>query len=120
MTEPKIYVPKCSAKEHKFRDGGSIIKLGMHAETMITFLREHANEKGYVNLAIGKRREVGKYGDTHTVTLDTWKPSQQAESGRSATGGGQAEHKSQLAQRRATEPPGAQDGPPEETDDVPL
>ena len=37
MTDPKIYVPKCSAKEHVFRDGGSIIKLGLHAETMIAF-----------------------------------------------------------------------------------
>jgi hypothetical protein len=118
--EPKIYVPKCSVKEHEFRNGGSILKMGIHAETMIAFLKEHANEKGYVNLAIGKRKEQGKYGDTHAVTLDTWKPSGQAEPGRSAAFGAQTDAQRQLAQRRAPAPAAAQDSPEEEGDGVPF
>ena len=75
--QQKIYAPKTSAKQVTFNSGKSILKLGIHAETMIEFLRQHANEKGYVNLGISERREVGQYGDTHCVWLDTWKPNQQ-------------------------------------------
>ncbi len=37
-------------------------------------LKEYANEKGYVNTTVSKRKEVGKYGETHSVTLNEWKP----------------------------------------------
>lgn len=72
--QPKIYVPKTSAKEITFQDGGSIIKLGIHAETVAAFLLEHKNEKGYVNINICKRKAASQFGDTHYAVLDTWKP----------------------------------------------
>ncbi len=37
-------------------------------------LQQYANEKGYVNLTMSKRRETGQYGDTHYFTLNDWKP----------------------------------------------
>ncbi len=37
-------------------------------------LSEYANEKGYVNLTMSKRREVGQYGDTHYFTLNEYNP----------------------------------------------
>ena len=74
MAEPKIYVPKSSAKEVQFQDGGSIIKLSFNAAVLAQFARDHANEKGYLNLTLAKRREPGQYGDTHSICLDTWKP----------------------------------------------
>lgn len=37
-------------------------------------LQEYANEKGYVNMTMSKRREPGQYGDTHYFTLNDWKP----------------------------------------------
>lgn len=78
MNEKKTYVPKCSAKEVMFESGHSIIKIGFHAATMIEFLKQHANAKGYVNLGISERKEPGQFGDTHTVWLDTWQPQRQA------------------------------------------
>lgn len=36
-------------------------------------LQKHANEKGYVNITMSKRKEVGQYGDTHSFTLNEWK-----------------------------------------------
>ena len=33
-------------------------------------------KKHYITLKINRRREVGKYGETHTVEVDTWKPEQ--------------------------------------------
>jgi hypothetical protein len=74
MSTEKTYVPRCSAKVKKFESGNSILKLSFHAQTMADWLLAHANEKGYVNLGVSRRKEVGKYGDTHCVWLDTWKP----------------------------------------------
>ena len=62
MTE-KTYL-KCSAKEKIFANGGSVLNIGIKA---------HTNERGYLNLNISKRNEVGQYGDTHSISLDTWK-----------------------------------------------
>ena len=32
------------------------------------------NSKGYINLNMNKRREPSQYGQTHSLTLDTWEP----------------------------------------------
>ena len=37
-------------------------------------LQQYANEKGYVNMVMSKRREVGQYGDTHYFTLNEYNP----------------------------------------------
>ena len=37
-------------------------------------LQQYANEKGYVNMTMSKRREVGQYGDTHYFTLNEYNP----------------------------------------------
>jgi hypothetical protein len=73
--QAKVYVPKSSAKEVTFRDGGSMLKLSFKVDEFIAFLQQNKNEKGYINLVCSKRREVGQYGDTHSLVLDTWKPS---------------------------------------------
>ncbi len=78
QNDPPVYVPRASVKEKVFTSGHSILKVGLHVETTCAFLKEHANEKGFINLNIAKRREVGKYGDTHTLMLDIWKPDGQA------------------------------------------
>lgn len=74
MSEAKIYFPKSQLKEVKFNDGGSILKIGLHAETAIAFIKEHANDRGFINLVVSQRKEPGRFGDTHSLTLDTWKP----------------------------------------------
>jgi hypothetical protein len=63
---------KCSAKKREFPNGGSLLNLGIKSEDLTVFIAEHTNERGYLNLTIKERREVGRYGDTHAVTLDTW------------------------------------------------
>jgi len=37
-------------------------------------LKEYANEKGYVNIVMSKRKEPGQYGDTHYFTLNDYNP----------------------------------------------
>lgn len=43
-------------------------------------LKEYVNEKGYVNLTMSKRKEPGKYGDTHYFTLNEYKPKEKTQS----------------------------------------
>lgn len=65
MSNPKQYVQKSFAKKIDFQDGGSLIKLSFNALMLAEFARANQNEKGYLNLVVSKRRELGKYGDTH-------------------------------------------------------
>lgn len=37
-------------------------------------LKQYVNDKGYINITMSKRKEVWQYGDTHTFTLNEWKP----------------------------------------------
>jgi hypothetical protein len=105
MENQKTYVPKSSAKEVQFRNGGSILKVGLHVESMIAFLQAHRNEAGYVNLGISRRREVGSHGDTHCVWLDTWKPDM---------------NKMREAAGAPPKPIDSHTKPPEDGDDVPF
>ena len=67
-----------SGKEKFFPDGGSVIQVSL----TLNDLKAHFDAYGFtadsgkkiLKLKIGKRREVGKYGETHTVEVDTWKP----------------------------------------------
>lgn len=81
--KPKVYVNGISAKARQ-TDYGEFINLGVNVDKVIAFLTEHRNEAGFVNLTVAKRREVGQFGDTHTVMLDTWKPKEQAAGGATA------------------------------------
>ena len=76
MTQ-KTYVPKSSAKEKTFDDGGSIIKLSFHADTLADFARNHQNERGYINMNVTRRKTPSERGDTHSISLDTWQPTKQ-------------------------------------------
>ena len=44
-------------------------------------LKQYANEKGYVNMTMSKRKDIGQYGDTHYFTLNEWNPESRSESG---------------------------------------
>lgn len=81
MAADKQYL-KCSAKEKEFRTGGSVIRLGVKVEDLIAFAKQHGNERGYLNLSIIKRRSVGQYGDTHSVSLDDYEPQGRGQSAR--------------------------------------
>ncbi len=48
-------------------------------------LKEYVNNKGYVNITMSQRREVGQYGETETFTLNEYKPKAKEESPANAT-----------------------------------
>ncbi len=76
MSEKAIYVPKSSAKARQ-TPIGEVLRLSFKVDELVNFVREHVNEKGYVNFEVSKRREPSGYGDTHSVKLDTWQPTRQ-------------------------------------------
>jgi len=67
MSEPKIYVGK-----------GKAGKYGVKISVCLSDLpKEHINEyqgKKYINLEINEMKQPDKFGKTHTITVDTWKP----------------------------------------------
>jgi len=67
-----IYL-KCSAKEIKSKYGTKVV-IGVRASDLTEFADKHKNARGYVNLVVQQRKEPGKFGDTHSVILDTYEP----------------------------------------------
>jgi len=55
------------------------IKFSGKTEEFIQQIQEVTNEKGYFNLEIKERREPDKFGNTHYVQVDEYKPKEQHE-----------------------------------------
>lgn len=68
----KVFL-KCSAKASQYG-----IRIGVKVEDLLAFANQHKTQSGYLNLEVKQRREVGQYGDTHSVTLDTFTPKPKA------------------------------------------
>ncbi|PIE85180.1 hypothetical protein CSA08_03490 [Candidatus Gracilibacteria bacterium] len=66
---PKTYIDgsSCKAINGQF---GEFFNISFNLEK----LQQYANDKGYVNMTMSKRREPGQYGDTHYFTLNEYNP----------------------------------------------
>ncbi len=67
MSKTYIEGASCKAITGQY---GEFYNISFNAERLM----QYANEKGYINMTMSKRREVGQYGDTHYFTLNDWKP----------------------------------------------
>ena len=65
----KIYIKTVKAKESQYG-----VKLAFNAEELIAQIKEHKNDKGYINLELKKRKDADKFGNTHYLEVDTYKP----------------------------------------------
>jgi len=76
MAEEKIYVG--NGKEHVFGDGGKIIKLRIGLDNLKKYheLYGFTTDAGkhMITLIVSERREKDQYGNSHFVTVDTFKP----------------------------------------------
>ena len=76
MENTKIYVG--SGKEKKFDGGGSIITVTLDLDTILREYESHgflSNQSARkIKIDISTRRSVGEYGDTHSVSVNTWHP----------------------------------------------
>lgn len=62
----KIYI--WNGKQSKFG-----IRLSFSRKDLET-MQANLNEKWYINLNLNERKEVGKFWETHSMTVDTWSP----------------------------------------------
>jgi len=72
MSEQKIYVGGAKEMSGNF---GSFHKISFKREDLELMI-QNLNAKGYVNLNMNKRREPSQYGQTHSLVIDTWQPSE--------------------------------------------
>ena len=70
--EEKIYVGKGKSVGHY---GNISFSVDLDAITPHAF---EYNGKRYVKLILSQMRQADQYGKTHTVSVDTWKPDQNA------------------------------------------
>ena len=76
MATEKIYIG--TAKKKEFDDGGSIINIMLSLDGMGEHFKNYGfiTDKGMhkIKLIVSERREEDQFGNTHYVTIDTWKP----------------------------------------------
>jgi len=98
MPEPKKYVG--GGKIGKY----DIINIGLRAADL-----PKPNDRGYINLCVGSRREVSKHGETHSVWVNTWTP-----------GGGRAEEREEEQRQNFQPSDPLPDEPGAKVDDLPF
>ena len=69
MANEKTYIEgtSCKAINGQF---GEFFNISINVDK----IKQYANEKGYVNMTMSKRKEVGQYWDTHYFTLNEYNP----------------------------------------------
>ena len=66
----KDYVGTVKTRETQFGNEACISFSRVELDKMYAKL----NAKGYINLKMNKRKEVGQYGQTHSIYIDDWQP----------------------------------------------
>jgi hypothetical protein len=123
--EKKIYVG--SGKEITFSSGGTMLKVSLSRENL-DVLYNNLSDKGYVAICVAKRRENDKFGNTHSVTLDTWKPDPNYKAGDKAPASSNQQQQPApqanipIYNQKQANPPQRQQpsAPPTEDDDIPF
>lgn len=50
----------------------NFLKVSLKLEDLI----KNKNDKWYINFVISKRKDIWKYGETHSAYIDDWKPTE--------------------------------------------
>ena len=83
MSEPKTFINGVFIREVTFNDGGSVLNVRIPADKVdaICAQLKAVADDGWVKLRISKNRQptlnrAGKEIATHSLSVDTWKPTQ--------------------------------------------
>jgi len=60
--------------DKKYVGNGKVVGKFDHIAIGVKYSDLVPNEKGWCNLIVAKRREMDKYGNTHTVYINDWTP----------------------------------------------
>lgn len=111
----KIYVG--NGKEHVFQDGGKQIKIRLCLDGLKELHEKYGFTsdagKHFLTIIVNERREKDTYGNTHSVTVDTWKPD-------SARSGNNTNKDSERSNNSAPQENQAPETPPDFPDDIPF
>ena len=88
MSEQKIYFGGAKEIHGNF---GAFHRISFSKKDLEEMMA-NLNEKGYINLNMNKRRDPSQYGQTHSLTLDTWQPNQQQPSPQAVKKYAQGQH----------------------------
>lgn len=79
MSKPDpIFVNGLVIREHKFANGGSVLKVSVLTDKLKAFLDGNTKPSGWCNIVISKNRNPTEKS-THYATLDVWEPKQQTD-----------------------------------------
>ena len=110
MSNQKIYVGGAKEINGNF---GAFHRISFNKQDLETMMN-NLNAKGYINLNMNKRREPSQYGQTHSLTIDTWEPNQ-------GQGGGGFQQQNQGFQQQQTpqyQQPAYQPPPAQQANDM--
>ena len=77
MPNEKNYINGIIIKEHKFDNGGKILKIGIKVKEFTENLKSCEKDKDFtewVNVIIARRKTPSDKGMTHYMFEDEWKP----------------------------------------------
>lgn len=101
-----------SGKEKTFSDGGSIVTVTLNIDEILAQYNAYGFTtnagKRTIKVKVSPRMTPGKYGETHSVEIDTWKPDNQNRVNQSAP--------SRVPSKQSS---ARNDAPPEFKDDFP-
>jgi len=67
-----------SGKDKEFQDGGHLLTITLNLDELEKNFSAYGfttnTGKRTIKVKVSKRREIGQYGETHTVEIETWKP----------------------------------------------
>lgn len=90
--EEKIYIG--SGKSFRFDNGGGIVRITVDVDSILKYFDQYGfttdQGKRKIKLNVTERREADSYGNTHAVTVDTWKPDGNRQSSGGSNFGGQS------------------------------
>jgi hypothetical protein len=69
----KTYLTGITIKEQAFRNGNTLLKVGIKVDEFIQQLKEYQGEYEWIFIEINKRREPTQAGLTHYANLDDYK-----------------------------------------------
>lgn len=73
-TKTKLYVGTAKQKTINTKFGEMEVVKISYSKADLELMTANLNENGWVNLDQTRRKEVGKYGETHSMVIDLWKP----------------------------------------------
>lgn len=75
MAGEKLYCGSAKARDTQY---GEELTVSVNLSECERQFKEHGyvskSGNNFITLKVQRRKEVGKYGETHTVIVDTWKP----------------------------------------------